>query len=379
MRGWPLRPAPRPIRAYTPHGGSFNYQPGSLIHSSSWRRENVGAAHRFLPVRKRTYRQQFDAHVGASAGVTRVVVNGLGADGIRRRFRRADAADFLYVGELREAKGVDTLLEALALVARETAGAARGAGRLGPGPGFADRACRKVSASPVTVSFPGPMPARQAFRLGRTLVVPSRAESMPYVVLEAAAARMPMIATNVGGIPEIFGPLSRPPRPERRSRRPRAPHVRELRRPAAESARAAAELADYVAKTSRSRSWSIPSSRATRGDGAPRARRAGLVGMRRRRRRFFSPRLIGADVRAGPRRAAAAERGRQRRAAEPANRPIRRSCCRRRACDDFVLIALIGSRSIICMSSTERREPIYFVLSRHGAARRADLPGAAHL
>jgi glycosyltransferase involved in cell wall biosynthesis len=50
------------------------------------------------------------------------------------------------------------------------------------------------------------MPVRQAFKLGRVLVVPSRAESMPYIVLEAAGARVPMVATNVGGIPEIYGP-----------------------------------------------------------------------------------------------------------------------------------------------------------------------------
>jgi glycosyltransferase involved in cell wall biosynthesis len=47
------------------------------------------------------------------------------------------------------------------------------------------------------------MPAREAFRLGRVLVVPSRAESFPYIVLEAAAAGLPILATNVGGIPEI--------------------------------------------------------------------------------------------------------------------------------------------------------------------------------
>jgi len=31
---------------------------------------------------------------------------------------------------------------------------------------------------------------------------------MPYVVIEAAAAGVPMVAARVGGIPEIFGPHS---------------------------------------------------------------------------------------------------------------------------------------------------------------------------
>ena len=52
------------------------------------------------------------------------------------------------------------------------------------------------------------MPARQALALGRVMVVPSRVESLPYIVLEAAASGKPLIATKVGGIPEIYGPLS---------------------------------------------------------------------------------------------------------------------------------------------------------------------------
>jgi glycosyltransferase involved in cell wall biosynthesis len=38
------------------------------------------------------------------------------------------------------------------------------------------------------------------------MVMPSHAESLPYVILEAAAAAQPLLATQVGGIPEIFGP-----------------------------------------------------------------------------------------------------------------------------------------------------------------------------
>jgi glycosyltransferase involved in cell wall biosynthesis len=58
------------------------------------------------------------------------------------------------------------------------------------------------------VTFSDPLPTRTALSQARILVVPSLAESMPYLVLEAAAARIPMVATNVGGLPEIFGDRS---------------------------------------------------------------------------------------------------------------------------------------------------------------------------
>ena len=54
--------------------------------------------------------------------------------------------------------------------------------------------------------FIGHVKARYGFSKGALLVVPSRGDSMPYVVIEAAAAGIPMVAANVGGIPEIFGP-----------------------------------------------------------------------------------------------------------------------------------------------------------------------------
>jgi glycosyltransferase involved in cell wall biosynthesis len=52
------------------------------------------------------------------------------------------------------------------------------------------------------------MRIEEAFGMSPNIVVPSRAESMPYIVLEALAASKAVIATRVGGIPEALGPES---------------------------------------------------------------------------------------------------------------------------------------------------------------------------
>jgi glycosyltransferase involved in cell wall biosynthesis len=104
-------------------------------------------------------------------------------------------------------KGVDVLLDALAQLSREREMTAT---IVGDGPDAAQfRAQANRLGLSSAVRFLPPMPARDAFRLGRLFVAPSRAESLPYIVLEAAAAAVPMITTNVGGIPEVFGPQTR--------------------------------------------------------------------------------------------------------------------------------------------------------------------------
>ena len=119
--------------------------------------------------------------------------------------RRPDATDLVCVGELRPVKAIDILIEALAILKRSGRRVSATIAGEGPeGPKLKAQAERLGVAD--QVHFIGHCPARTAFTLGKMFVIPSRAESLPYVVLEAAAAGMPIIATAVGGVPEIFGP-----------------------------------------------------------------------------------------------------------------------------------------------------------------------------
>jgi glycosyltransferase involved in cell wall biosynthesis len=136
--------------------------------------------------------------------VSRIVHNGIADAEFAPVTRSHDAFDLLYVGELREAKGLPFLLEALVQLRAE--GRALRLLMVGSGPD-AEILRETVERLGLTgaVAFEPPQAIRSVLARGRILVVPSLAESLPYVVLEAAAAAQPLVATRVGGIPEIFG------------------------------------------------------------------------------------------------------------------------------------------------------------------------------
>jgi glycosyltransferase involved in cell wall biosynthesis len=193
------------IRVYTPHGGSLHYgrwTPQGLVY---------GAAEHFLMRRTDLFlfesnfaRRTYETGIGMPSSLVRVVHNGVSADEFRPADPSAGASDLVTIGELRHIKGIDVLIEAIAQLACN--GRKLTATIVGEGPDAGSlrhlAAQRGLTAA---VRFASYHPARQAFSFGRILVVPSRAESLPYIVLEAAAAGVPMIATQVGGIPEVFG------------------------------------------------------------------------------------------------------------------------------------------------------------------------------
>lgn len=190
----------------TPHGGWLHFPPGSV------RGMAYGAMERALKrfTHGMIFESAFSRDVFAQrAGPLRcpqaVIHNGLPEGEFALRERVLRPYDFVFVGELRELKGIATLLDALALL-----GPRHSSCRLliaGDGPDAERfRAQSRRLGLEEQVQFAGPVfPATYAFAQGRFAVVPSRAESFPYVILEAVAAGMPVIATRVGGIPEIFG------------------------------------------------------------------------------------------------------------------------------------------------------------------------------
>ncbi len=198
-----LRSIGQPVRVfYTPHGGTLNFRPssveGMVYH---------GMERAFTPLTDglifesayaaRVYRKQ----VSKAELLTRIVPNGLRPEDFDPVAPDPDSTDVLMIGELRRLKGVDVLLRALALLRAERPLTATIVGAGPDATRFHDLAEALGIAD--SVRFTGAMPARAGFALGRIMVVPSLAESFPYIVLEAAAAGLPLIATSVGGIPEI--------------------------------------------------------------------------------------------------------------------------------------------------------------------------------
>lgn len=131
------------------------------------------------------------------------------------RVDHAMVGTILFVGRFDRLKGGDVLLRAFAEVLRTHPTA-----KLifaGPSDGFQDEQSRKWSLADYLcehfapevragVDVLGQVPPEAVLQLRRqaaVTVVTSRTENFPYVVLEAASVGSPIVATRVGGIPEM--------------------------------------------------------------------------------------------------------------------------------------------------------------------------------
>lgn len=195
------------IRAYTPHGGSFNYKPGTSIHRAYMTIERMLQKRTELFLFESEYiAGRFRSYVGATDALTRIVHNGISEAEFEPIDKSRCEFDLLYIGEMRTAKGVDVLIDAIATLRQQ--GRRLTLLAVGSGPDTQELTTRAESAGVAdAIRFEPPQAIRCVLGRASVMVIPSRAESLPYVILEAAAAAQPMVSTNVGGIPEIFVPL----------------------------------------------------------------------------------------------------------------------------------------------------------------------------
>jgi len=123
----------------------------------------------------------------------------------------------LCVGAVTETKGQDVLVEALLEIA-DLEWSCRFVGSLDVEPGFAERVRSRALASRVgeRITFDGPrvgadLDARYA--VSDLLLVPSRTETYGMVITEALSRGVPVLATEVGGVPRTLGTSSTGQRP----------------------------------------------------------------------------------------------------------------------------------------------------------------------
>jgi glycosyltransferase involved in cell wall biosynthesis len=192
------------ISVYTPHGGSLHYPLNTLKGALYSRIERALMNRTDLFLFESAFaRDTYQRMIGKPTGLVRCVFNGVTANEFDPVTLAEDATDVVYVGEFRHIKGADLLIGAVARLHADGRPVTLTLAGDGEEMGALKAQVQKLGLTE-SVRFIGHVKARYGFSKGRLLVVPSRGDSMPYVVIEAGAAGIPMVAAKVGGIPEIF-------------------------------------------------------------------------------------------------------------------------------------------------------------------------------
>ena len=124
---------------------------------------------------------------------------------LRRKYGLGDGKVILYVGRLTSQKGVESLVRAMPLVMKEMPDVKLLIVGDGPlrAPLMRLATELRVGSNTVFANYVKHEEMPDVFSLGDVFVLPSLSESMPNVLLEAMAMEKPVVATAVGGVPEM--------------------------------------------------------------------------------------------------------------------------------------------------------------------------------
>ena len=157
------------------------------------------------------YNRLWEIANGTPSGRIRPVYNGVDPKVFRPATEEPDVPTLVFVGRIDPLKDVETLLRAFAEVRRAIPEC-----RLrvfGPTPDGAEDYMAKCAALSAelglddgSATFEGKIcPPAPAYHAGHVVLLTSISEGLPFVVLEAMASARPVVATDVGGVPEAIG------------------------------------------------------------------------------------------------------------------------------------------------------------------------------
>lgn len=183
------------------HGGAFDrYYAGASRLERAWVKRTIRGARVVFVLSDNwaSWLRQNIRHTDVRVLPNPVLPSSL-PDGVVR-----EPQTLLFLGRLEEEKGVFVLIEALALLAGRYP--ALRAVVAGEGNMDALRAAATAAGVPERLELPGWVAGEAKARLlarAGLFVLPSRFEGLPMALLEAQAAGLPVVATRVGGIPQV--------------------------------------------------------------------------------------------------------------------------------------------------------------------------------
>lgn len=139
-----------------------------------------------------------------------VIANGIPIDEYKDPDRKTQSLiqknTILFVGRLHPIKGIDDLIKALKIVLIEFPDAELTIIGKGAERETLEELCQDLDLEK-HITFVGPVPNKEIKKFminSKILVLPSRSEGFPVTILEAMACGLPIVATRVGGVPDII-------------------------------------------------------------------------------------------------------------------------------------------------------------------------------
>lgn len=162
-------------------------------------------ATKLIPVSEAAKRDLISAF-GMPASKCRIFYNSLPAPPLGPPSGNRNSGTLLCVGRLDPAKGHDVLIRAFARIAEDLPGARLHLAGSGPMESDLRRLAHNLGVVD-RVNFLGalaPKEVLERLRLAAVSVVPSRSDNCPLVVIESLVCGIPIVASAVGGIPEML-------------------------------------------------------------------------------------------------------------------------------------------------------------------------------